>query len=55
MTRKDYKLIAEALNESFQNFTLVTMEEILQPLMSRLQGDNASFDRDKFRRAVLGE
>lgn len=63
MTRKDYQLIADAINEGIASFvdkggTLgeysadVVLDHIIYKLSDKLEDDNPRFDRDKFAKAI---
>jgi hypothetical protein len=57
MTRKDYQLIAEALNTAYKrrsrrNPQQELLSDIVTELSYRLKGDNANFKAGKFTEAV---
>lgn len=54
MTRKDYKIIAAALNRAALDDTVDrrALERVIAELASALKSDNARFDRERFRAAV---
>ncbi len=60
MTRKDYKLIAKALND-FNNTSIVDnkkveighIENLVEIFASELERENSNFDIGKFRKAVF--
>lgn len=55
MTKKDYELIAEAINSTVSHYhpwaISNVMNEALEALCEALKLDNPNFDRDKFMTA----
>lgn len=51
MTRKDYKLIAEAIKEAQKNDSESLLYALIQGLSWRLREDNPLFNESKFRTA----
>ena len=56
MTKKDYELIAEALNYHNRGLSTVTIEALAETLATLLQAQNNKFDRTRFLQACgIGE
>ena len=57
MTRKDYRLIAEAVNETSKRYNDGLYDDLftdlIESLSSKLKSDNVHFDRDKFYSACV--
>lgn len=64
MTRKDYQLIADAINEGITSFFdeggtlgeysagVAVLDHIIYKLSNKLEDDNPRFDRDRFAEAI---
>ncbi|MBT9166942.1 MAG: hypothetical protein DDT19_00266 [Syntrophomonadaceae bacterium] len=57
MTRKDYKLIAEALRSAFNHlgFTPEQKQLLVDTLAWWLANENPKFDSNRFEAAILGQ
>ena len=61
MTRKDYKLIAEAINNTFQIFNQFPTESkavktiIVGCFVDKLKSENENFDEHRFKEACFIE
>ncbi len=51
MTRKDYELIAKAINETDKNGTVYLLGHLVEVLCVALAEDNPRFDAGRFREA----